>query len=350
MLADILNQFGLIEDRCNIKNFGSGLINHTWLVDSGEKKYILQKINHHVFTEPEIIDDNINNIKHFLNKFYPDYLFISSVPSLKGETLIKQNGEYYRLTEFVEGSVTITTVNTEEEAYEAAKQFGKFSYLLADFNLSNLGIPLKDFHNLSLRFKQFEDAVSNGNQERVIETQTAIDELYKWKDIVDTYEKIVDENTIPKRVIHHDTKISNVLFDEFGKGICVIDLDTVMPGYFFSDVGDMMRTYLSPANEEEQDISKVSVRTEMFKAIYDGYMSEFSSNLTKEEKSLFIYSGKFIIYMQALRFLTDYLNNDTYYGAKYPKHNLSRALNQIKLLKEYLNAETEFKKIMTSGI
>lgn len=345
MLADILNQFGLVEEKCDIKSFGSGLINHTWLINTGEKKYILQRINHHIFTQPEIIDNNINNIKLFLNKFYPNYLFIASIPALDGKTLIKQNGEYYRLSEFVEGSVTLTMVDTEEQAYEAAKQFGKFSYLLSDFNTQNLGLPLKDFHNLSLRFKQFEDAIKNGNQERVAETKNAIDELYQWKDIVTTYEKIVAEGSIPQRVIHHDTKISNVLFDEFGKGLCVIDLDTVMPGYFFSDVGDMMRTYLSPANEEEQDISKVTVRIEMFKAIYEGYMSEFSANLTKEEKALFIYSGKFIIYMQALRFLTDYLNNDIYYGAKYPKHNLSRALNQIKLLKEYLAAENDFKKI-----
>lgn len=346
MLAEILNQFGLIEERCTIKSFGSGLINHTWLIDSGEKKYILQKINHHVFTEPEIIDKNISSIKLFLNKFYPNYLFISSIPSLKGETLIKHNDGYYRLTEFVEGSITITTVDSEEEAYEAAKQFGKFSYLLADFNLQNLGVPLKDFHNLSLRYQQFENAVNNGNAERIAETRVAIEELYTLKDILETYQTIVTDSSIPLRVIHHDTKISNVLFNEFRKGICVIDLDTVMPGYFISDVGDMMRTYLSPANEEEQDISKVSVRREMFKAIYDGYMSEMSGILTAKEKDLFIYSGKFIIYMQALRFLTDYLNNDIYYGASYPKHNLSRALNQIKLLKEYMASEPDFRKII----
>src|SRR5690606_16193853 len=137
---------------------------------------------------------------------------------------------------------------------------------------------------------------------------------------------------------------------QHGKGSCVIDLDTVMPGYLISDVGDMMRTYLSPANEEVQDLNQVSVRLEMFRAIFEGYMSELSDKLTATEKELFIYSGKFIIYMQALRFLTDYLNNDTYYGAVYPEHNLSRAKNQIKLLEEYIGAEKDFEKIINASV
>lgn len=346
MLKDLLLQFGLIEDKCEITKFGTGLINHTWVIDAGDKKYILQRINHHVFKQPEIIDQNTANLRLFLNKFYPDYLFVAALPNLEGKSLIETEDGYFRLFHFVDGSVTINTVENEEQAFEAAKQFGKFTNLLSDFNLQNLGITLPDFHNLTLRFKQFEDAVSNGNKERIQETQASIDQLYQLKDIVNTYESIINENLIPLRVIHHDTKISNVLFDEYGKGLCVIDLDTVMPGYFISDVGDMMRTYLSPANEEEQDLSKINIRLDMFGAIYNGYMSELADKLTDKEKELFIYSGKFLIYMQALRFLTDYLNNDIYYGAAYPKHNLSRANNQIKLLKEYIAAEPDFRKMI----
>ncbi|MGY0041318.1 phosphotransferase enzyme family protein [Pedobacter sp. NJ-S-72] len=165
-------------------------------------------------------------------------------------------------------------------------------------------------------------------------------------DIVTTYKNIVERNEIPLRVIHHDTKINNVLFDQQNKGICVIDLDTVMPGYFISDVGDMMRTYLSSANEEETDLTKINVRKDFFKAIYDGYMEEMGDVLTPTEKSYFIYAGKFLIYMQAIRFLADYLQNDIYYGEKYEGHNLARTKNQVTLFERYLELEPQLEEII----
>ena len=140
------------------------------------------------------------------------------------------------------------------------------------------------------------------------------------------------------------------MFDEEDNGLCVIDLDTVMPGYFISDLGDMMRTYLSPVSEEEKDLDKIEVRTEFFKAIIKGYLSEMSDELSELEKSSIIYAGKFMIYMQALRFLTDYLNNDIYYGSRYPDHNLVRAMNQAKLLEKYLEKEQQFAAIITDEL
>ncbi len=159
------------------------------------------------------------------------------------------------------------------------------------------------------------------------------------KNIVDTYENILHNNSFKLRVTHHDTKISNVLFDALDKGLCVIDLDTVMPGYFISDVGDMIRTYVSPVNEEEKDFSKIEIREEYFKAIWDGYMGEMNQELTGEEKKHFIYAGKFMIYMQAIRFITDHLNDDAYYGAKYDGQNFVRAGNQVVLLQRLMEKE-----------
>ena len=154
-----------------------------------------------------------------------------------------------------------------------------------------------------------------------------------------TYENLLKNPAFKTRVTHHDTKISNVLFDEEDNGLCVIDLDTVMPGYFISDVGDMLRTYLSPVSEEEKDFSKIVIREDYFRAIKKGYMSEMENDLSEEEKAHFIYAGKFMIYMQALRFLTDHLNNDIYYGAKYEGHNMVRARNQVVLLQRLLEME-----------
>ena len=150
------------------------------------------------------------------------------------------------------------------------------------------------------------------------------------------------------RVTHDDTKISNVLFNEDGKGICVIDLDTVMPGYFISDVGDMMRTYLSPVSEEEKDFDKIDVREDYFKAIAQGYLAEMADELSSAELKHFVYSGLFLTYMQALRFLTDYFNNDTYYGSSYEGHNYVRAKNQVILLQRLLQKKDQLDEIVTN--
>lgn len=341
MLEKILSAYGLNPEEITITPFGDGLINHTWKVSGSTRSYIFQKVNTSVFKRPQAIDENINSIKTYLSGKFPDYLFISPVKAATSGSLYQDNGDYYRLFPFVEGSHSLNYLENENEAYEAAKQFGKFSRLLSGFDAKQLNITIPDFHNLSLRYEQFVSACPGAPPERLKHAADHINFLNQHKAIVDTYISISQNPEIPFRVIHHDTKINNVLFDDHKKSLCVIDLDTVMPGYFISDVGDMMRTYLSEANEEETDLSKIKIRKEFYRAIFNGYMKEMNGVLTDAEKKYFTYSGKFIIYMQAIRFLTDYLENDKYYGAKYEGHNLNRAINQITLLKEYLKLEDE---------
>ncbi len=187
-----------------------------------------------------------------------------------------------------------------------------------------------------MRYQQFLQSIEQGNKQRINESGRLISHLVSHADIVTTYAGIKNDPEFRLRVTHHDTKISNVLFDGKGKGICVIDLDTVMPGYFISDVGDMMRTYLSPVSEEEMDFEKIKVRDDFYKAIVDGYYNEMKDELTETEKQYFFYAGTFMIYMQSLRFATDYFNNDRYYGAKYSRHNFVRANNQLVLLEKLL--------------
>ena len=349
MVAPILEKFGLNIEDYSVLQFDSGLINKTWKVSTLNKSYILQRINHHVFKRPEDIDRNLFGLKKYLNVHYPDYLFVAPVAASDGTTLIQTSEGYFRLFDFVDGSETINYVSTCREAYEAARQFGKFSRLLSGFNADELAYTLPDFHNLTLRFEQFTKALAHASEGRIEKALKAISFIQANEDIVQTYNKILADLSIPHRVVHHDTKISNVLFDKNNQSLCVIDLDTVMPGYYISDVGDMMRTYLSQANEEETDLGKIEIRKDFFQAIYKGYLSEMGIALNEKEKQLFIYSGEFIIYMQAIRFLTDYLNNDIYYGAKYPDHNLNRALNQITLLEKYMDAENDFKVIITQS-
>jgi len=347
---EIISSYGLDVKDVTIEPIEQGLINATWQIKNETNHFILQKINHFVFKNPEAIASNLSLIAGYLSKHHPDYLFAAPIKTTGGEEMKFIEGlGYFRLIPFVKNSHTIATVEKPQQAYEAAKKFGEFTRLLSGFPVGKLQNTIPDFHNLSLRYKQFTDALQSGNQSRIQQSRDLIVFLNNHKAIADTYENILQNPSFRLRVTHHDTKISNVLFDEDDKGICVIDLDTVMAGYFISDVGDMMRTYLSPANEEEKDFSKVQVREEYFKSIWDGYMEEMKDELSKEEKEHFIYAGKFMIYMQALRFLTDYLNNDVYYGTKYEGQNFVRAGNQVALLQRLIEKEALLKSMIKAG-
>ncbi|KIC91385.1 phosphotransferase enzyme family protein [Flavihumibacter sp. ZG627] len=321
--------------------YGSGLINTTWRVYNKDSAYILQKINAGVFKDPVKIASNVRMISDYLRHHYPEYLFVDPIKTLENKDLAFMEGDgFYRLTPFIKGSHTEDVVLTAEVAYEAAKQFGRFSALLDGFDANKLFITIPDFHNLRLRYDQFKTSIKEGNQKRILRAGDQIDFIAANETIVDQFDAILQNPDFRIRVMHHDTKISNVLLDEKNKGICVIDLDTLMPGYFISDVGDMLRTYLSPASEEETDFSKIYIREEIFEAIVKGYLGEMRSVLSDAEKTSIVYAGKFMIYMQAIRFLTDYFNDDTYYGARYPEHNFNRAANQIDLLRKLMEKES----------
>jgi len=345
MLDQILLLYGIRPAAHQTEGFGDGLINHTWKVNTSDHSYILQQVNHNIFKSPRIIDHNISRLKQYLNAHYPDYLFVSPLPSLSGSTLVQTTNGYFRLFPFINGSHAYNVLSKKENAFEAAQQFGKFSRLLNGFDAAELGFTLPDFHNLSLRYGQFVQACENASAERKTKAADCISQIHENIAIVNTFEEITTHSQIPLRVIHHDTKISNVLFDNNNKGICVIDLDTVMPGYYISDVGDMMRTYLSAANEEETDLEKITIRPDFLQAVHDGYLGQMGDILTEKEKNYFGYAGSFIIFMQALRFLTDYLENDCYYGRKYGDHNLNRSLNQLTLLKKYQEIESNSYKL-----
>lgn len=339
MIAAVLQNYGIDESKCIIEPFGSGLINNTWDVKRNDEHYILQRINHTIFKQPEDIAENISSIDVYLKTNYEDYLFVAPIKTKSGKTIVKTEDGYFRLLPFVHHSHTIDVVTNPALAFEAAKQFGAFTKKLSGFKATNLKITLPDFHNLTLRYRQFENTLLTGNAERIAASATEIALLQKHKSIANDFEKIKQDTDFKIRVTHHDTKISNVLFDEKDKGLCVIDLDTVMPGYFISDVGDMMRTYLSPVSEEEKDFNKIEIRKEYLDAIIKGYLSEMEDELTDREKQSFLYAGKFMIYMQALRFLTDHINNDVYYGTKYNGHNFVRAKNQLVLLEKLMKME-----------
>ncbi|MGC4103986.1 phosphotransferase enzyme family protein [Ferruginibacter sp.] len=336
MFESVLQQYGLDSAQCVIEPFGSGLINHTWTVTNGAEKFILQRINDNIFKQPALIEANIRQVVDYLKINHPAYLFAAPLQTPGGRQMVQTPEGYFRLFPFIKASHTIDVVANTQQAYEAAKQFGAFTKKLSGFNVSELQVTLPQFHDLSLRYRQYEHALANGDIARIETSSAMINAIESHKNIVDQFEKIRQDAAFKLRVTHHDTKISNVLFDEHNKGLCVIDLDTIMPGYFISDVGDMLRTYLSPASEEEKDIAKISIRKDIFKAIQEGYLSQMENELTEKEKQYFVYAGQFMTYMQALRFFTDYLNDDVYYGSKYSGHNYVRAQNQLALLEQLM--------------
>ncbi len=351
MIDEILQAYGIDPRHSEVESLTSGLINNTWKVSSGDDVYIVQRINHQVFKKPFEVAANIRMIDRFLKEHSPSYLFVSPVANLHGEDILYDDSRgYFRVFPYIKGSHTINAVASPTQAFEAALQFGKFTRLLSGFDAGLLHITITDFHNLTLRYRQFETALANGDRERIKQSSALIAEIRKYAGIVDAYEKIRKNTAVKQRVTHHDTKISNVLFDDKGKGLCVIDLDTVMPGYFISDLGDMMRTYLSPANEEEKDFDKIEVREDFFRAIVNGYLSSMGDELTPDEQELILYSGSFLIYMQAIRFLADHINRDIYYGARYQDHNFVRAGNQLVLLKRLDKKSDALRKIIRAEL
>ena len=345
-MMNVLSAFG-INTNADLTQISSGIINSTWKVKSATSYYILQRINDHVFVSPENIHQNISAVSAYLNKYHPEYLFPAPILSLGGSELVHIPGEgYYRLFPFIAGTHTINVVEDAKQAFEAAEQFGRFTAYLGGFDVGQLKVTIPYFHDLLYRHQQFLDAINTGNAERVYAQQALIQRLAKFEFLVKQFEDISRNADFKKRVTHHDTKISNVLFNAANKAVCVIDLDTLMPGYFFSDVGDMMRTYLCPVSENEADTNKIIIRPSFYHAIVQGYSQEMREELTNAEKEHFFYAGQFMIYMQAIRFLTDYFNNDKYYQILYSNHNLVRANNQTVLLERLMDYEKDFKKII----
>jgi Ser/Thr protein kinase RdoA (MazF antagonist) len=329
-LDTVLQHYGL--NNYSVVVLQSGLINATYKITSGEKSIILQQINHQVFKTPEAIDENLQLLNNYFQAYSPNYLFTKPLKGLDSKTLYCIEGKYFRAFDFIENTTTVNVVETASQAFEAAKAFGEFTFLLKDFDAAKLNITLPNFHNLTLRYQQFKTALETGNQERINACSSLIKQIENASGICKVYEQFIANADAVKRVTHHDTKISNVLFNEQGKAVCVIDLDTVMPGYFLSDLGDMIRTYVCPVSEEEQDYTKIEIRIEILQAIQNGYLHYMHNELTSFEKKHFFFAGEMMIYMQALRFITDYFNNDSYYSIQYAEQNLARANNQMHLL------------------
>jgi Ser/Thr protein kinase RdoA (MazF antagonist) len=228
---------------------------------------------------------------------------------------------------------TIDKVSSADEAYSAAAEFGRLSSYLTGVDIKLFKPTIDRFHDLQLRYEQFNDALKAASAERLLKAAGAIESCKKYQHLVKHYNQLITSGDLKLRITHNDTKINNILFDSArGQAVCTIDLDTLMPGYFIYDLGDMIRTFVSPVDEEETDLSKIIFRKEIYDAVVAGYLSTMDSELTGPEKRAIPFSGLMMTYIMALRILADYLNGDIYYATKYEGQNLIRARNQLRLL------------------
>lgn len=329
----ILPLFGLSAGENSVTRFGSGHIHQTYLV-SGPKRYILQRVNVKVFTQPEIIADNLQKASAFLRARSPEYPFLSCLPSVSGNDMeFDADGYPWRLFPYLENTVTYDEVTSARQAFEGAREFARLTRHLDGIDTSLLRPTIPRFHDLSFRWTQFEDALNASAASVRRRAESCIARCRVARRLLEDYEELVSGGSLRLRIVHNDTKINNVLFDRTtGKTVAVIDLDTLMPGYFIYDLGDMVRTFVCPVSEEEGDLTKIAFRGHIYEALLEGYRSEMDPVLTPSERKAIPFAGKMMTCIMALRFLADYLRGNTYYHITYPEQNLVRAANQLRLL------------------
>lgn len=354
----ILSSFIINGDFVDAKPYGSGHINDTVIVNyknSGKKvKYILRKINSFVFKEPKLIIENTMNVTNHirqklcdLNEHDLERKVLTILKNKYGNYYhIDEDNEYWCLVYFIDRAYTVDHVENEGQAYEAAKAYGKFQKYLSDFDTNECHITIKDFHNLSNRIMMLENAIKLDPQNRIKDVKPELFLAKKYSFLNQYFIELKNKN-LPNRITHNDTKINNIMLNEkTNEGLCVIDLDTVMPGIILNDFGDMVRTFTSPALEDDKDFNNVSMRLSVFDSLVKGYLEELNNYLTKDEKNNLVLGSKIIVYEQAIRFLTDYISGDVYYKIDYDLHNLNRAKNQFALLASIEEQSYEMEKIV----
>ncbi|AUC81189.1 phosphotransferase enzyme family protein [Lacinutrix sp. Bg11-31] len=341
LLKTIFNAFDHKSNFVSHSELNSGHINDTFLINTDfGNRYVLQRINHHVFIDVEGLINNKVLISNHIKSKFPNF----SEQELSSKILLfvkaqntkfyyhKENENYWNLMVFIDDSITYEVVEDEEIAYEGGKLLGTFLNLTSDFDSSQLIDVIPDFHDMSFRYKQYVSSLTNASKERLKKTTKYISVVDELKVEMHILQELKEAGKIPIRVTHNDTKISNALFDQYKKGICMIDTDTVMPGIIHYDFGDAIRTICNTTAEDEKDLSKVEFNLNYYKAFKKGFIEKMKYSLSPIELEYLPLAAKTMIFIMALRFLTDYLNNDVYYKTRYPDHNLDRAKNQFKLI------------------
>lgn len=357
-LKDIVSRFATEGTVSEIKPLGNGLINDTYIVrteGSEAPDYVLQHINHHIFTDVEGLQRNIMAVtRHIRRKLEAEgaddidrkVLTFIPVRDTPGKTYFFDDENYWRMMLFIPDAKTYEAVTPEYSRF-AGEAFGHFQAMLVDIP-EQLTETIPDFHNMEFRLQQLREAIDADAAGRLASVRDIADDLLRRADDMCRAEQLHRRGLLPKRICHCDTKVNNMMFDADGHVLCVIDLDTVMPSYIFSDFGDFLRTGANTGAEDDPDLDRVGFNMDIFRAFTEGYLRSAGSFLTPVEIENLPYAAALFPYMQAVRFFADYLNGDTYYKIAYPEHNLVRTRAQIRLLESVEEHMPEMKSFIDS--
>lgn len=341
-MEHIISKFLPLDQIGEIQPFGNGHINDTYAITdlSGVRRWILQRVNHHVFPRIEVLQRNVAIVSDTLRQRLEaegdpeaERKYLYFYPRLdEPEMNYYHDGEnYWRICRFIPDSMSMSEL-TPQAAHFAGEAFGQFEEMLSGIPEGVLGDTIVNFHSMPWRLQQLRDAVAADPVGRAAGVQDILEEIWRREEDMLLQERLHAEGKLPKRTIHCDTKVDNVLFDRSGRVLCVVDWDTVMPGYILSDVGDFIRSGVNYAAEDEADLSKIGVNMEIYRAFVEGYLSTAGKFLTPTERSLIAYGGRLMTYMQTVRFLADYIDGDKYFKVQHPEHNLQRTRAQLRYL------------------
>ncbi len=358
-LSEVIKNFRVYGSFLEGEPYGSGHINNTFAAafsQSGTRvRYIFQRINHTVFKDPEGLMDNIRRVTEEAQRQLGTTGMLDAsrrslrvIPGIDGRPFYRdEEGWTWRCYPFIEGARTYDVIENEDQAYAAARAFGEFQRLVASVPGERLLETIPNFHNTRARFERLRAVVEADPMGRLAGVRTEWDFVKSRESVVDSLLDLQASGAIPERVTHNDTKLNNVMIDDAtGVGICVIDLDTVMPGLALYDFGDLVRTATSPALEDEVDVSKVAMQMPMFRALVRGYLEAGREFLNEAEIAALPLAGKLITLETGIRFLTDYLEGDVYFKVKREGHNLDRCRTQLALVKRIEEQEAEMARVV----
>ncbi len=357
-IQEVLEAFQLRGAVESCERYGSGHINDTFLVvckdENKARRYILQRMNHQVFRDPVSLMKNVERVTIFLRKRIeeqggdPNRETLNLVPTKAGGTYYTDSlGNYWRVYRFIEGSVCYDQVEQPEDFYKSGKAFGRFQMLLAEYPAKELAETIPDFHNTPSRLVTFKQAIADDVRGRAFKVQEEIRFVLAREQEMGVAMEMLKEGKLPLRVTHNDTKLNNIMFDAAtGEALCIIDLDTIMPGLSIFDFGDSIRFGANTGAEDEKDLSKVSLSLELFEIYTRGFLEGCQGRLTTEEFKMLPMGAKLMTLECGMRFLTDYLHGDVYFHTAYEEHNLVRCRTQFKLVADMERKWSQMEEIV----
>jgi hypothetical protein len=342
---EIASQFATAGTIRDVLVHGGGHINDSYHLVNGipdQPDYLLQRVNHYVFKDVDLLMRNMavvtDHIRAQLEEQGAEDLerkSLSITPTRNGKSyFLDPDGNYWRVLNFIKDHVVYESASDPDIAHEGARMFGGFTGMLSDLSASGIGETIPKFHNLKWRLSNLKESIRNDRAGRLASVKDEVSYVESSVKLMTTIQDLGETGAIPERITHNDTKINNVLFDRNNRGLCVIDLDTVMPGYVHYDFGDGVRTFTNTGKEDDADLDRITMDIELFEAFASGFLDSTRDILTETETDTLVYAGLLFPFIMGVRFLTDYLDGDVYYKIKHKEHNLVRARAQFRLAQD----------------